>query len=402
MNGAEKLRSEFPILADGEHYLDSAATALMPRAVLEATAKYDAATRANVARGVHRWAEQATAAYENARREIADALGTSADEIVFTGGATAGLNLLAHSLTSNFQPDDAVMLTTAEHHSNIAPWQLAAKAKGFALHFAQCDSAGRLDFDSVRRIISGGKIRAASIVHASNVSGAISDIAAVAQLMHEGGGGYVIVDGAQYVPHSLPNLSALGADFYVFSGHKCFAPNGVGVLWGRAELLSQLPPYMSGGGMVTVVNENESGFVSPPQRFEAGTPPITPAIGLAAAIRWMRGQNWQAARENMMSLTKQLIDGLADIKGVHILGPTGLNMRAPIVSFSADGVHPHDICQILSERGVAIRGGHHCAQLMMRHFGVGGCARASIGPYNNEGDISALLSGLAEAIKILR
>ena len=406
---SEAVRREFPILQSGEHYLDSAASALMPRAVLDATAEYDSHTRANVARGVYRWAEEATAAFEGARADVALLLGAGKNEVVFTGGATAALNLLAYSLSADWGRGDAVILSPAEHHSNIVPWQRRARERGFRLRYAECDETGAICLDSLARLLDdgkNGKARAVSLVHASNVSGAVLDLPKAAALIHDAGALFA-VDGAQAAPHGFGEdaangVAASGADFYVFSGHKCYAPNGVGALWGREALLNAMPPFLCGGGMVGEVRDFDADFIRAPRRLEAGTPPITPAVGLGAAARWMRRQDWPAIRRQSEELAQTLIDGVKQLPQTRILGADQAAGRAPIVSFTAAGAHPHDICHLLGERRVAARGGHHCAQLLMRHFGVAGCVRASIGPYTAPEDIEAALGALADALDILR
>jgi cysteine desulfurase/selenocysteine lyase len=402
----KNIRRQFPILRGGEHYLDSAASALMPAAVLDATAAFDSAARANVARGVYRWAEEATAAYEGARADVAKMLGANSCEVVFTGGATAGLNLLAYCLSENLGSDDAVILSRAEHHSNIVPWQRRAQARGFSLRYADCEDDGAISLNSLARVLEEenkrGKARVVSLVHTSNVTGAVLDLQKAAAIIHDAGALFA-VDGAQAAPHaSAVNIAASGADFYVFSGHKCYAPNGVGVLWGREELLNNLPPFMSGGGMVGEVRDDDADFIRAPRRLEAGTPPITPAVGLGAAMRWMQSQDWRAINQNGEALCQALINGITKIPQTRILGALDATGRMPIVAFTAAGAHPHDICQLLGERGIATRGGHHCAQLLMRHFGVAGCVRAGIGPYNVMEDIQALLDALGDALDILR
>ena len=398
-NIAKAARADIPLLQkSGEHYLDNAATALMPRAVVNATAKYDKSARANVGRGLHRFAEIADEHYENARNAVAKILGARDDEIIFTSGSTAALNLLANSLSQNLGKGDAVLLSAAEHHSNIVPWQIAARRRGFTLRFAGVSANGGVDVNDARRLSKDGRARVFAITHASNVSGAINDIGAVAKIAKHCGALFV-VDGAQYIPHSFVNLPSSGADFYVFSGHKCHAPTGVGVLWGRHDALMALPAAVGGGGAVASVCESGFAAAELPRRLEAGTPPITQAIGLSAALQWLR-QLPRAARDNENELAKLARRELQKIKGVRVLF-SGAGKRAPIVSFVVGGVHAHDCCEVLAARNVAVRGGHHCAEPLMRRLGIDACVRASFAPYNNAADVRALVGGVRDAVKML-
>ncbi|MGI9338716.1 MAG: aminotransferase class V-fold PLP-dependent enzyme [Gammaproteobacteria bacterium] len=403
---AEVVRADIPLLRQGEmHYLDNAATALMPQVVMDATTNYDANTRANIGRGLHKFAEVADEHYAGARRIIAEILNAGEDEVVFTSGASAGLNLLAAALGQTLSPDDAVVLSIAEHHSNIVPWQIAAKRFGFSLRFAKITEGGAIDIDDIRKHSTDGRARVFALAHASNVSGAINDIGKLSQMAKQyNNDALVVIDGAQYIPHSY-NHSAFansGADFYVFSGHKCYAPNGIGVLWGRREVLAKLPAVIGGGGAVSMVREDGFDFADMPRRLEVGTPPITQAIGLAAAMRWSHHIP-QAARQNENDLATMARRGLRAIKGVRVLFDDENNNTkyAPIVSFVMDNVHPHDCCQILSAHNVAVRGGNMCAELLMRRLSPNGCVRVSIGPYNNAADIATMIKGVREVQKLL-
>lgn len=414
---AKVARADIPLLRrGGMHYLDNAATALMPQVVTDATANYDAKTRANIGRGLHKFAEIADEHYAGARRIVAEMLNAADNEVIFTSGASAGLNLLAAALGQTLSADDAVVLSVAEHHSNIVPWQIAAGRFGFSLRFAGITAGGAIDIDDIRRHSSDGRARVFSLAHASNVSGATCDIGGIVQIAkYHNGDAIVVIDGAQYVPHFLAHspsgaIADLGADFYVFSGHKCYAPNGIGVLWGRREMLEKLPAVIGGGGAVSSVREDSYDTAELPRRLEVGTPPITQAVGLAAAMRWASHLS-QMTRQNEEYLATAARRGLRDIKGVRVLfddgggdendGGNKCKTCAPVVSFVMDNVHPHDCCQILSARNVAARGGNLCAEPLMRYLGIKGCIRISIGPYNNDGDIAAMVGGVREAQRML-
>lgn len=400
---AAALRSEFPLFAAATaplHYLDSAATSQIHRAALDALVRHEIATRANVMRGTYRLAEAATDAYENARAQAARFLNAAdADEIVFTGGATAALNLVAHAFGATLRPGDEIIVSLAEHHSNFVPWQMLRERAGITLKFLPLTADGRINTGALPALVTP-RCRLLAVTHCSNVTGAVTDVAAVVAAARAVGA-RVLLDGAQQVQHGPVDVQSLGVDFYAFSGHKCYGPGGVGVLWGRAEALAALPPFLGGGGMVGEVTPEAVTFAPPPRRFEAGTPPIAQAVGLGAALDWMRGLPWQAIHAHEQALLHRLLDGLATLPQVRVLGPTDAAARAPIVAFDVAGLHPHDVCQVLDRHGVALRGGHHCAQPLMRHFGVDGANRASIAPYTTAADIDALLAGLADAIRVL-
>lgn len=394
---ATNLRAQFPLLAATPelHYLDSAATAQIHRAALDAVMQHETTRRANVMRGTYRLAEAADLAYEQARQSAARFLNAnSADEIVFTSGATAALNLVAHAFGSTLRPGDRVLISVAEHHSNFVPWQMLRDCCGIELALIPVGADGRLDLTHLAELM-GSRCRLVAVTQCSNVTGAWTDVAAIVAAARKVGA-KVLLDGAQAVQHGPQDVRALGADFYAFSGHKCFGPGGVGVLWGRKEALAQMPPFHGGGGMIGEVTPAASTWAAPPQRFEAGTPPIAQAIGLAAALDWMMTLDWAAIREREDALCQRLIEGLARVPGLRLLGPQDRE-RAPIVSFEISGLHPHDICQVLDSQNLALRGGHHCAQPLLAALGVEVCTRASIALYNEEGDIEALLDGLDRA-----
>ncbi|MGI9306857.1 MAG: aminotransferase class V-fold PLP-dependent enzyme [Gammaproteobacteria bacterium] len=399
MNAAA-IRAGIPLLSRNPvHYLDNAATSLMPREVIRAAAAYDSRARANVGRGVYAWAEDATAEYEKARAATAAALGAAADEIVFCGGATAALNMIAAGVCESMNENDSVWLAADNHHSNIIPWQIAAARRGFALRRLPAKPSGAVDLPAAQKMFAAarGNIKAVAVSHASNVSGEITNLPRLAEIA-KSRGAILVADGAQYAPHGMPDMKKLGADFYAFSGHKCYAPNGIGVLWGRKTLLDSIPPPCGGGGMAAHASMEEFTCRPAPHKWEAGTPPISQAVAFAAALKWMQKKNISAARVETRALAKELREGLAKMPGVRMLGVAD---GAPIVSFCANA-HPHDICQILAMHNVAARGGHHCAQPLMRHWNINGCTRFSIAPYNTAEDIEAALAAAARALKILQ
>ncbi len=402
---AASVRAEFPILArpiEGRrlHYLDNAATGQLPRVVLDTLAEFETTKRANVLRGVHHLAEAATEAYAEARARVARYLSVPADEVVFTSGTTGAINLVAHAFGDTLAPGDEVVISTLEHHSNIVPWQMLRDRRGVVLKVLPVTADGRLDLSALDRVVTR-KCRLIAVTHASNVTGAVSDVApivAAARVV----GARVLLDGAQRAPHGPIDLGALGVDFYALSGHKMFAPNGVGVLWGRRALLETMPPFLGGGEMIRTVTLERTIFAEPPHKFEAGTPPIAQAIGLGAAANWLMTLDWPAISAHEMRLTQRLLDGLQEFRGLTILGPQSLQGRLPVVSFALEGAHPHDICQMLDARGLALRGGHHCAQPLHERFGHAGSTRASLALYNDDDDVSVLLVGLEEAARRLK
>ena len=399
------VRRQFPILSeiiDGRpiHYLDNGASAQSPLAVLDAVRTYETTGRANVLRGVHRLAERATEAYENARAEVARFLGVQPMEIVFTGGCTAAINLVAYSYGQLLKPGDRILLSELEHHSNIVPWQLLRQRSGIELAMLPVTADGRIDLATLPKLLTD-KTKLISLAHVSNVTGALLDVRAVVEAA-KAVGAKVMLDGAQRAPHGPLDLPSLGIDFYAFAGHKAYGPNGIGVLWAKPELLEAMPAFHGGGSMIGRVTLAETTWAPPPRRFEAGTPPIGPAIGLGAACKWMTALDWSAAHNHEMALVQRLMDGLQGIDGTRLLGPASLQNRYPVVSFMLDGVHPHDVAQTLDAFGVAVRAGHHCAQPLMDRFDLDGTTRASMAPYNDNEDIDALLAGVRHAAKTLR
>jgi cysteine desulfurase/selenocysteine lyase len=398
---AAAIRAEFPLLARSNvHYLDSGATSQLPQEVIDAVVVFETTSRANVLRSVHRLAEAATEAYEGARAAVARFLNVATDEIIFTSGTTAAINLVARSFGDSLQPGDEIVVSLIEHHANFVPWQMLRDRRGIVLKILPLTADGRLDLAALPRVVTP-KCKLIALTHASNVTGAVTDVAPVVAAARAVGA-RVLLDGAQRVPHGPLDLKALGIDFYAFSGHKMFAPTGVGVLWARKELLETMPPLLGGGEMIRTVTLERTIWADVPHKFEAGTPPIAQAVGLGAAVRFLSKLDWPAVSAHEMRLTQRLLDGLGRLQGARVIGPTGLQGRIPVVSFDIEGAHPHDICQMLDSNGVALRGGHHCAQPLMDHLGLAGTTRASLALYNNEADIDALLIGLDTAAARLR
>lgn len=399
------VRAEFPIFdrtpgAPPLHYLDNGATSHTPRAVLDAVAAHEATSRANVLRGVHRLAERATEAYATARRRLARYVGAAdADEIVFAGGATAAINLVAHGFGDTLRPGDEILISGLEHHSNIVPWQMLRDRAGVALKALPVTEDGRIDTAEIESSL-GERTKLVALAHVSNVTGAVCDVPAVVAAARRHGA-RVLLDGAQAAPHGPVDVERLGVDFYVFSGHKMFGPNGVGVLWGRRALLEEMRPFMGGGEMIREVTLARTVYADVPHRFEAGTPPIAQAVGLGAAAEWVSALDREAGAAHVEALVERLLAGLAARSWARVLGPRDMRARAPVVSFDVEGVHPHDVCAVLDGHGVAARGGHHCAQPLMDRFDLAGTTRATLAWYNTEDDIDALLAGLDDAVRRL-
>lgn len=397
------VRREFPVLhteINGHPlaYLDSGASSQKLRVVVDAERNFALSDYANVHRGVHTLSQRATAAYDQARADVRAFVNAAAvEEIIFTAGTTAGLNLVAQSYARPLlRAGDEILVTEMEHHSNIVPWQLVASATGARVRFAPVTDAGDLDLEALAAMITP-HTRVVALTHVSNVLGTVNPIRLIADLAHAAGA-IVVVDGAQAVPHRQVDVQALTADFYVASGHKMFGPNGIGFLYGRHELLEAMPPWQGGGGMIMSVTAEGSSFAPPPERFEAGTPPITQAVGLSAAIRWMRSLDWPAVEAYEADLLTYAVDRVSLVPGVQVVGaPVD---RVSVLSFVVEGIHPHDLGTVLDLRGVAVRSGHHCAQVLMRRFRVPATVRASFALYNTRDDVDALVAGLQEARKV--
>ena len=385
-------KADFPGLAGGWHYLDTAATAQKPQAVVDATVRALGADYATVHRGVYARSADMTTAYEAARSRVAQFIGAATDEIVFVRGATEAINLVARStiqeLTVNHGPANPaprVLLSVLEHHSNIVPWQLA----GWQIDVCPLTSDGQIDLDAAEAMLTPEHAMVA-LAHVSNVLGSSLDCVRAAALAHQVGA-RLLLDGCQAAARMPVNVAALGCDFYTFSGHKLYGPTGVGVLWGKAELLAQMPPWQGGGAMIETVSFSGTTYAPPPARFEPGTPAIVEVLGLHAAIDYVATIGLDAIRAHEAVLVRQLRSELRQRNDITLFGPED---SAGIVSFALEGVHPHDLGTILDEEGVAIRAGHHCAQPLMAHLGVPATARASFGLYSDESDIAALLRGI--------
>jgi cysteine desulfurase/selenocysteine lyase len=388
--------SDFPAIPQGWAYLDTAATAQKPRPVIDAITRAYAETYATVHRGVYQRSADMTLAYEAARQRVARFINASPDEIVFVRGATEGINLVAHSWAAqNLKPGDRIMLSVLEHHSNIVPWQLVAERTGAIIDVAPLTPDHRIDLDAMAAMLTE-RHKLVALAHVSNVLGSVLDARRAADLAHAVGA-TLLLDGCQAVPRMAVDVAALGCDFYVFSGHKLYGPTGIGVLWGRPELLRAMPPWQGGGAMIDKVSFAGTTFAPPPARFEAGTPHIVGALGLHAAIDYVDNIGLEAIAAHEAALVRASRDALGSINSVRLFGPDD---SAGIVSFAMHGVHPHDIGTILDESRVAIRAGHHCAQPLMAQLGVDATARASFGVYNGMQDIDALVRGIDRVRKI--
>ncbi|MEL6497819.1 MAG: SufS family cysteine desulfurase [Planctomycetota bacterium] len=398
------LRDEFPILASKVHgkplvYLDNAATKQKPQRVIDAVGSFYASANSNVHRGLHALSEEATAAFENAREVGARFVG-SADsrEIVFTGGATDALNLVAQSFGGMvLKPGDRVLLTEMEHHSNIVPWQLVAERCGAEVIAAPVTDAGEIDLDAYESMLDD-RVKIASMVAVSNTLGTVNPVAGMVKLAKDVGAATVI-DATQAATVHPIDIADIGCDFLTFTGHKLFGPTGIGVLWGRRELLNAMPPYRGGGEMITSVRFSGSTYAEAPMRFEAGTPNIAGAVGLGAAIDWFQSQNRLAMHEHEESLAQYGSSRLSEIDGLRLIGVAA--GKAPIFSFVLDWAHAYDVGPILDRRGIAVRTGHHCTEPLMARFGVPATVRASCAAYTTHAEIDALVEGLERARQLL-
>jgi cysteine desulfurase / selenocysteine lyase len=387
---------DFPAIPAGWSYLDTAATAQKPQAVVDAIARAYGETYATVHRGVYQRSADMTLAYEAARRRVADFIGASPDECVFVRGATEGINLVAQCWAGErLKAGDRILLSGLEHHSNIVPWQMVAERVGAAIDVVPLTDDGRIDLDAMAAMLTD-RHKLVALAHVSNVLGSVLDAKRATELAH-GVGAKILIDGCQAVPRMPVDVAAIGCDFYVFSGHKLYGPTGIGVLWGRAELLDAMPPYQGGGSMIDKVSFERTTYAPPPGRFEAGTPHIVGVVGLHAAIDYVAGLGLEAIHAHEGALVRDSRDALAGLNSVRLFGPDD---SAGIVSFSVEGVHPHDVATILDEERVAIRAGHHCAQPLMATLGVEATARASFGVYNGPDDVAALVRGIERVTRI--
>jgi cysteine desulfurase / selenocysteine lyase len=401
-----RIRQDFPILGreiNGHPlvYLDSANTSQKPAQVLDAMRVHNERHNGNVSRSVHTLGTEATSAYEDARGKIASFVGaTTPDEIVFAKNSTEAINLVAHSLGQHLSlgPGDEIVISEMEHHSNIVPWQLLCERTGATLRWFAITDEGRLDESSLDELINP-RTKIVSVVHMSNTLGTINDVARISARTHEVGA-LLMLDCSQSVPHLPVDVRTLGADFIAFTGHKMLGPTGIGVLWGRYELLAAMPPFLGGGSMIETVTMARTTFAPPPARFEAGTPPIAEAIGLGAAVDYLNALGMQAIHEHEQEITAYALKALADVPGVRIFGPATPEGRGGTVSFEVDGVHPHDVGQILDAQGVEVRVGHHCAKPTCARFGVPAMTRASFYLYTTTDEIDALARGLDQVRKV--
>lgn len=407
MSGSDRdLRADFPILqrqVKGKPlaYLDNAATTQKPAAVIEALNDYYRRYNSNVHRSVHTLGEEATLAYEEARAKVARFLNAARpEEVVFTSGTSEALNLLAYSLgVSMLSAGDAIVLTDIEHHSNLVPWQLVAQRTGAELRFWSIPENGDVDLEALAALLDD-RVKLISLTHCSNVLGIELPVEQVAQMAHDAGA-LVIVDAAQSVAHRPIDVQALGIDFLAFSGHKVYGPTGIGALWGRYDLLEQMPPFLGGGEMIQRVELERSTYAAPPARFEAGTPKIAQAIGLGAALDYVREVGFERIQAIEHAITRYACDALAAIDGLTVFGPPA-DRRASLVTFVLDDVHAHDLASIVDDEGVAIRAGHHCCMPLHAKLGVPATARASFALYNTKEDVDRLVHAIHTAKKVFR
>lgn len=401
----ERVRRAFPILAETIYgkpliYLDSAATSQKPQAVIDAMSHFFLKENANVHRGVHYLSVRATEEYEKARAKVQGFLNAEhVEEIVFVRGTTEAVNLVAQTYgKTQVHAGDEVLITAMEHHSNIVPWQMLCEQTAARLRVAPINDAGELLLDELERLI-GPKTRLVAVTHVSNVLGTINPIRRIVELAHAQGV-RVLVDGAQAAPHLKVDVRALGCDFYALSGHKMYGPTGIGVLYGRHELLESMPPYQGGGDMILSVSFEKTVYNKPPYKFEAGTPNMAGAIGLGAAIDFLAELGPEAVAAHEQAVQAYATKALMTVPGLRLIGTAA--EKVGVLSFVLDGIHPHDIGTILDREGIAIRTGHHCAQPLMNRFGVAATARASLGCYSTERDIDALVAGLAKVQEVFR
>jgi cysteine desulfurase/selenocysteine lyase len=394
-----RMRAEFPALAQVVNgnpltYLDSAATSQKPRAVIEALDSYYEHDNANVHRGIHELSRRATIAFEAARAKVAGWIGAAdPSEIVWTRGTTEAINLVATAWgLDNIEAGDEIVLTVLEHHSNIIPWQLLARRTGAKLRYIELDDQGRLRLEMLPDLLSE-RTKVVAFSHVSNALGTVNPVKAIAAAAHRVGA-LVVVDGAQGAVHAKVDVQDLGVDCYAFSGHKMCGPTGIGALWARRDLLESMSPYQGGGEMIHFVGRDESTWAEVPHKFEAGTPDIAGAIGMGAAIDFLSDIGMDQVQAHERKVLRYAMDRVGSIEGIRIYGPESLDEHSAVVSFTLGDAHPHDISTILDAEGIAIRAGHHCAQLVMKHFGISATARASFYLYNTQEDVDRLVEGL--------
>ena len=396
------LAAQFPVLRNRRPltYLDSAATSQTPQPVIDAMTHYYTHDRGSIHRGVYPLAVEATEHYEGARRTAASWLGSTPEETIFTANATAAINLVAYSWgRQNIGRRDLVVLTEMEHHSNIVPWQIVCQERGAELAYVPVLEDGQLDMEAFD-VLMEREPKLVGVVHVSNVLGTINPVAEIARRAHDAGA-VVIVDGSQAIPQLPVDLRAVDADFYAWTGHKAYGPTGIGVLHGRRELLEEMPPFIGGGHMIREVLPSESTWAELPMKFEAGTSQIAEAIGLGAAVEWIKAVGIDRIRTHEESLVAETLARLDELPGLSIHGPADPADRGAVVSFALEGAHPHDVAEILGRDGICVRAGHHCTQPLMRRLGVAATTRASFAVHNSSADVSALIDGLEQVRRVL-
>ncbi|HEY1458309.1 MAG TPA: SufS family cysteine desulfurase [Solirubrobacteraceae bacterium] len=393
------VKADFPIFArkfGGREliYLDSGATSQKPQAVIDAQAEHLRAHNANVHRGVYTLAQEADAAYDQARRRVAAFVGGEPKTTIFTKNVTEAINLIAYSWgRANVGPGDAVLITQMEHHANLVPWQVLCRERGAQLRYLEVDERGELSLDALDSELARGDVKLVAFAHISNVLGTINPVSEMAARVRAAGA-VSVIDGAQAVPQMPVDVGVIDADFYAWTGHKALGPTGVGVLHGRAELLDEMEPFLTGGDMIASVDFQSVSWNELPYKFEAGTPPIAEAVGLGAAVDYLAALGMERVREHERALTAYMLERLAEVPGLRVVGPPEAERRGGLASFTVEGIHPHDVAELVDRGGVCIRAGHHCAQPLMRCLGVGSTARASLGVYNEAADIDALIDAL--------
>ncbi len=400
MTLVEPLATQFPVVAGGGvTYLDSGATSQTPEVVLEAMERYYREYRASIHRGVYELAARATDAYEGAREKAAALVGSTPGETIFTRNATEAINLVAYSWGgANLRSGDLVVLTEMEHHSNIVPWQLAAQRAGATVAYVGVTDDGHLDLDQLDALLAR-EPKLVGVVHASNVLGTINDVAEITRRAHAAGA-KVIIDGAQAVPHLPVDLRAIDADFYAWTAHKAYGPTGIGILHGRRSLLEEMPPFIAGGHMIAKVSEQTSTWADVPGKFEAGTGAVAEGIGLGAAVDFLTEIGMDAVWAHDREMSAYALERLAEVPGLTLHGPADPAARVALASFAIEGVHPHDVAEILGSRGICVRAGHHCAQPLMRRLGISASSRASFAIHSSREDVDRLIDGLERVREI--
>jgi cysteine desulfurase / selenocysteine lyase len=393
------VRADFPILAREFYgrpliYLDSGATSQKPAVVIEALADYLSSHNANVHRGVYALAQESDAAYARARERIAEFVGGQARTTIFTKNVTEAINLVAYAWgRANVGPGDAVLITQMEHHANLVPWQVLCRERGAELRYLEVDEQGQLSLDQLDTELARGDVKLVAFAHVSNVLGTINPVAEMTARIRAAGA-LSLVDGAQAVPHMPVDLGELDADFYAWTGHKALGPTGIGVLHGRAAILEEMEPFLTGGDMIASVDFDGATWNELPYKFEAGTPMVAEAVGLGVAVEYLAALGMERVRAHEQELTAYMLERLAEVPGLRVVGPPAAADRGGLASFTIEGMHPHDIAELADRGGVCIRAGHHCAQPLMRCLGVGATARASLGVYSEASEIDALVAAL--------